>query len=69
MAILETNEKRFESDIEAAFLSPEGGSAKGQDEYDPKLGLYQDTLIRFIQDSKMSMKMSTEVSTRTLTGS
>ena len=29
MAIDATNEKRFESDIEAAFLSPAGGYTKG----------------------------------------
>lgn len=52
MPVTDTTEKRFESDIEAFFLSPEGGYAKGQDEYDPKLGLYQDTLIRFIKDSQ-----------------
>ena len=28
---METNEKRFESDIEAAFLSPAGGYVKGTD--------------------------------------
>ncbi len=44
-----TNEKRFESDIEASFLSPSGGYDKGTDTYDPKLGLYTNTLIDFIQ--------------------
>ena len=44
-----TNEKRFESDIEAAFLSPAGGYVKGTDTYDPKPGLYVNTLIDFIQ--------------------
>ena len=49
MSITETNEKRFESDIEAAFLSPEGGYVKGTDAYDPALGLYVDTLMDFIR--------------------
>lgn len=49
MPVTDTTEKRFESDIEAFFLSPAGGYTKGTDEYDPKLGLYPDTLIRFIQ--------------------
>ena len=46
---METTEKRFESDIEAAFLSPSGGYTKGTDTYDPELGLYVDTLIDFIR--------------------
>ena len=49
MPINETNEKRFESDIESALISPAGGYIKGEDTYDPKLGLYVDTLIDFIQ--------------------
>ena len=49
---METTEKRFESDIESFFLSPEGGYTKGTGEYDPKLGLYPDTLIRFVQTSQ-----------------
>ena len=49
MAITDTNEKRFESDIEASFLSPEGGYVKGTDTYDAKLGLYVNTLIDFVK--------------------
>ena len=49
MPINETNEKRFESNIEASFLSPSGGYVKGCDAYDPLLGLYVHTLIDFIQ--------------------
>ena len=49
MPINEINEKRFESDIEASFLSPSGGYVKGCDAYDPSLGLYVHTLIDFIQ--------------------
>lgn len=49
MSIIDTTEKRFESDIEAFFLSAEGGYTKCEDAYDPKLGLYKDTLIRFIK--------------------
>lgn len=52
MSIDATNEKRFESDIEASFLSPAGGYVKGTDTYDPKLGLYVDTLISFIQKTQ-----------------
>ena len=52
MAIDATNEKRFESDIEASFLSPSGGYSKGVDNYDPKVGLYVDTLIDFIKRSQ-----------------
>lgn len=49
MSITDTKEKRFESDIEASFLSPRGGYVKGDDVYDPKLGLYVNTLINFVQ--------------------
>lgn len=49
MSIDATNEKRFEEDIEAFFLSPAGGYVKGTDTYDPKLGLYVDTLLSFIR--------------------
>lgn len=49
---MQTNEKRFESDIEASFLSPAGGYVKGTDTYDPKLGLYVDTLVTFIQKTQ-----------------
>ena len=49
MSIDTTNEKRFESDIEASFLSPAGGYVKGTDTYDAKLGLYVSTLIDFIR--------------------
>ena len=52
MSIAETTEKRFESDIEASFLSPAGGYAKNEDTYDPTLGLYPDTLVRFIQKTQ-----------------
>ena len=52
MSIDSTNEKRFEFDIEASFLSPAGGYVKGADTYDPKLGLYVNTLINFIKTSQ-----------------
>ena len=52
MPINDTNEKRFESDIESALLSPAGGYVKGEDTYNPKLGLYVDTLIDFIQKTQ-----------------
>ncbi len=44
-----TTEKRFESDIETSFLSSSGGYTHNNDIYDAKLGLYTDTLIRFIK--------------------
>lgn len=47
-----TNERRFEEDIESFLLTEQGGYTKCDDEYDPKLGLYPDTLIRFIQTSQ-----------------
>lgn len=49
---METTEKRFESDIEASFLSPLGGFTKNEDAYDATLGLYPDTLVRFIQKTQ-----------------
>ena len=49
MSIDITTEKRFESDIESFFLSTNGGYTHNNDAYDPKLGLYPDTLIRFIK--------------------
>ncbi|MBQ7567914.1 type I restriction endonuclease subunit R [bacterium] len=52
MSVDTTNEKRFEADIEASFLSPEGGYVKGTDTYDPQLGLYVDTLIDFIKKTQ-----------------
>ena len=45
MPVTDTTEKRFESDIESFFLSEAGGYTKCEDTYDPKLGLYPDTLI------------------------
>ncbi len=52
MSIGTTTEKRFESDIESFFLSPEGGYTKGDDVYDPQMGLYVDTLISFIKETQ-----------------
>ena len=52
MSVTEITEKRFESDIEASFLSPVGGYVKGTDTYDPKLGLYVNTLIDFIRKTQ-----------------
>ena len=44
MSVDVTTEKRFESDIEASFLSPAGGYTHNNDLYDPALGVY--TLTR-----------------------
>ena len=52
MSITETTEKRFEADIEASLLSPDGGYTKNNDAYNPELGLYPDTLIRFVQKTQ-----------------
>ena len=46
---MDTTERRFESDIESALLSPAGGYTKGAGTYDPKLALYVDTLIDFVR--------------------
>lgn len=52
MSVDITTEKRFESDIEASLLSPNGGYTHNDDVYDPALGLYPDTLIRFIKNTQ-----------------
>ena len=44
-----TTEKRFEDDITAFLLSPAGGYTRNGDVYDAKLGLFADTLIRFVR--------------------
>ena len=49
MSIDVTTEKRFEADIEEFFLSPAGGYAHNNDMYEPQLGVYKDTLLRFVQ--------------------
>ena len=50
MSVDETNEKRFESDIEADMLS--GGYTRNNDKYDAKNALYLDTLIRFVKGTQ-----------------
>ncbi len=52
MSVDITNEKRFESDIEASLISPAGGYNKGDDTYDPKIGLYVNSLIDFIKKTQ-----------------
>ena len=52
MSVDVMNEKRFEADIEASFLASAGGYTKGNDIYDPKQGLYVNTLIDFVKDSQ-----------------
>lgn len=47
MSVDETNEKRFESDIEAVMLA--GGYTTNTDQYDAENALYLDTLIRFVK--------------------
>lgn len=48
MPITNTTEKRFEDDITTSLWS-EGGYARNDDVYDPKLGLFPDTLVGFVQ--------------------
>ena len=50
MSVDETNEKRFESDIEADMLA--GGYTRNNDTYDTKNALYLDTLIRFVKGTQ-----------------
>ena len=50
--IMNTTEKRFESDIEAFFISQEGGYTQGTDVYDTQLGIYRETFLRFIKESQ-----------------
>ena len=52
MSVDTTTEKQFESDIEAFFLSPQGGYTHNNDLYDPLLGIYVDTLINFVQKTQ-----------------
>ena len=49
MQYIEYTEKRFEDDITASLLSPAGGYTHNADVYDARLGLFPDTLIRFVQ--------------------
>ena len=44
-----TSEKNFEEDIAAYFWSPEGGYTRNSDAYDPALGLFPETLVRFVK--------------------
>ncbi len=49
---IDTTEKRFESDIESFFLSPEGGYTKGSGTYSPDLGLYDGVLTDFVKETQ-----------------
>lgn len=51
MSVDVVTEKQFESDIEHSFLN-KGGFTKGADVYDPELGVFQKTLIQFIQTTQ-----------------
>lgn len=50
--ITNTTEKRFEEDITASFLSPSGGYTHNNDVYVPDLGLFPETLVRFVQKTQ-----------------
>ena len=52
MSIDVTNEKRFESDIEAFFLSEEGGYTSNTEPFDPADALYKETLFKFIESTQ-----------------
>lgn len=52
MSIDVTTEKRFEEDITASFLSPSGGYTHNNDVYVPDLGLFPETLVRFVQKTQ-----------------
>lgn len=52
MITIDTTEKRFESDIEAFFLSPEGGYTKGTAPYSPGLGLFDSVLTDFVKETQ-----------------
>ena len=52
MPITETTEKRFEMDIADFLLSPAGGYTGNHDAYDSKLGLFPETLVRFVQKTQ-----------------
>lgn len=49
---MQTTEKRFEDDITTFWLSYAGGYTLNTDIYDPVLGLFPDTLIRFVQKTQ-----------------
>ena len=49
MALDDTTEKRFETDIESFLISAQGGYTKTNDTYDKKECLYVDTLINFVK--------------------
>ena len=51
MPIDQTNEKRFEDDMTASLWSA-GGYGRNEDVYDPKLGLFPATLIRFVKKTQ-----------------
>ena len=52
MSIDTATEKRFESDIEAYFLSDEGGYVNNPEPYDPDSALYKNTFIKFIESTQ-----------------
>ena len=52
MSIDVTNEKQFESDIEAFFLSEKGGYQHNPEPYDPESALYRNTFLKFISSSQ-----------------
>ena len=52
MYSIDTTEKRFESDIEAFFLTSEGGYTKGTAPYSPDLGLFDSVLTDFVKETQ-----------------
>ena len=52
MINIDKTEKRFESDIEAFFLTTEGGYTKGTAPYCPDLGLFDSVLTDFVKETQ-----------------
>ena len=52
MINIDKTEKRFESDIEAFFLSEAGAYTKGAAPYSPDLGLFDSVLTDFVKDTQ-----------------
>ena len=54
--MIDTSEKRFESDIETFLLSAKGGYTKlASEDFDRKKGLFFNTLLQFIQTTQPKM--------------
>ena len=52
MINIDKTEKRFDSDIEVFFLTPEGGYTKGTAPYGPDLGLFDSVLTDSVKGTQ-----------------